>query len=255
MRFMVMHKVDAQMEAGGPPPERIIQEMSALVQRSIKDGVFKDGAGLHRSARRVRLVFEAGRRTVTPGPLEGRNELLASFTMIQADSMDHAIEIATRIAGAIGDGEIEIGPVVEPWDLGKMERPAHAPQRFLLLRKSDPALEAGAGQPAALTRLLEELGREGVVLTAATLAPSKTGARYRKTGGKRVWTDGPFTEAKELIAGFSILELPGLAEARAWTEDYARILGDVEVDVRGVATTWTASDHRDPHRPNFAPES
>src|SRR3954468_18460854 len=107
MRFMVMHKVDAQMEAGGPPPQRIIQEMGAFVQGAIKAGVFKDGAGLHASSRRVRLVFAAGQRTITPGPLEGRNELLASFAMIRADSMDHAIEIATRIAGAIGEGDSE----------------------------------------------------------------------------------------------------------------------------------------------------
>lgn len=235
MRFMVMHKVDAVMEAGGPPPARIVQEMGAYVQGSIKSGVFKDGAGLHPSSRRVRLVFAAGQRTVTPGPLEGRNELLASFAMIKADSMDHAIEIATRIAGVLGDCEIEVGPVVEPWDLGVMEKPARAPLRFLLLRKADPAFEAGAGEPAALTRLLEALGKDGVLQSAATLAPSKAGARYRKTGGKRAWTDGPFTESKELVAGFSIVELPALADARAWAEAYGAILGDNEVDVRVVA--------------------
>src|ERR1700733_4523626 len=177
---MVMHKVDAQMEAGGPPPQRIIQEMGEFVQSAIKSGVFKDGAGLHPSSRRVRLVFGAGRRTITPGPLEGRNELLASFAMIKADSMDHAIEIATRIAGALGDGEIEIGPVVEPWDLGLMERPARAPLRFLLLRKADAAFEAGGSAPAALGSLLDELRRDGALLSSATLAPSAAGARYRK---------------------------------------------------------------------------
>jgi hypothetical protein len=151
--------------------------------------------------------------------------------------MDQAIEIATRIAGAIGDTELEIGPVVEPWDLGVMERPARAPLRFLVLRKADRASEAGAAEPAALTRLLEELGREGVLQTAATLAPSSRGARYRSSGGKRTWTDGPFTESKELVAGFSIVELPALPDAQAWAEAYAAILGDNEVDVRVVAGT------------------
>jgi hypothetical protein len=235
MRFMVMHKVDANMEAGGPPPARIIQEMGQYVQGAIKAGVFKDGAGLHPSSKRVRLVFERGTRTVTPGPLEGRNELLASFAMIKADSTDHAIEIATRFAGVLGDVEIEIGPVVEPWDIGVMPRPADPPKRFLLLRKADRAFEAGAPAPAALTRLVDELTRDGVVISTATLAPSAGGARYRKTGGKRVWTDGPFTESKELVAGFSIIELPSLADARAWAEAYAAILGDNEVDVRPVA--------------------
>src|SRR4051812_33246100 len=113
MRFMVMHKVDAQMEAGGPPSARIIQEMGQLVQGALKSGVFKDGAGLHPSSRRVRLVFEAGKRTITRGPFPGSNELLASFAMVKAASMDHAIELASRAAEVVGDAEIEIGPVVE----------------------------------------------------------------------------------------------------------------------------------------------
>lgn len=235
MRFMVMHKVDAQMEAGGPPSARIIQEMGQLVQGALKSGVFKDGAGLHPSSRRVRLVFEAGQRTVTRGPFPGHNELLASFAMIKAASMEHAIELASRAAAAVGDVEIEIGPVVEPWDLGVMARPADPPLRFLLLRKADLAFEAGAPPPPGLTKLLDELARDGVVLSTATLAPSAKGARYRTTGGKREWTDGPFAESKELVAGFSIVELPSLQDARAWTEAYAAILGDNEVDVREVA--------------------
>jgi hypothetical protein len=232
MRFMIMHKVDAVMEAGGPPPADIIENMGQFVQGAIRAGVFKDGAGLHPSSRRVRLQFAAGRCSVTRGPYPGGNELLAGFAMIKADSIDHAIEIATRIAGASGDGEIEIGPVVEPWDLGLMARPPHAPHRFLLLRKADAGFEAGAPPSAGLAQVLDELARDGVLQSTAALVPSATGARYRKAGGKRVWTDGPFTESKELVAGFSIVELPSLAEARTWAEGYAAILGDNEVDIR-----------------------
>jgi len=235
MRFMVMHKVDASMEAGGPPSQEIIQNMGDYVQKGIRSGVFKDGAGLHRSALRTRLVFHGGQRTVTAGPYPGGNELLASFAMIKATSMDHAIEIATRIAGVLGDVEIEIGPVVEPWDLGLIAKPPHAPQRFLLLRKADRAYEAGVAERPALAQILAELDREGVVLSTATLLPSSSGARYRKTAGKRDWTDGPFTESKELVAGFSIIDVPSLADARTWAEAYADILGDNEVDVRRLA--------------------
>jgi hypothetical protein len=235
MRYMVMHKTDPVMEAGGPPAPGIIENMGSYVQSSIKAGVFKDGAGLHPSSRRVRLEFAGGRRTVTPGPFVGRNELLASFVMVKADSMDHAIEIATRLAGAIGDVELEIGSVVEPWDIGVMAKPAKAPLRVLLLRKADAVYEAGGAAPAALAKVIEELGRDGTLATAATLAPSASGARYKKTAGKRGWTDGPFTESKELVAGFSVIEVPGLADAKKWAEAYADILGDNEVDVREVS--------------------
>src|SRR5512142_250806 len=103
MRFMVMHKVDAHMESGAPPPEGIIEQMGQLVQGEIRAGVFKDGAGLHRSALRVRLAFDGGARTIVRGPYQGSNELLASFAMIKAKSLDDAIEIATRVAQAGGD--------------------------------------------------------------------------------------------------------------------------------------------------------
>jgi hypothetical protein len=236
MRFMVMHKVDAHMEAGEPPPERIIREMGQLVQKEIRAGVFKDGAGLHRSALRVRLEFDGGRRTIVRGPYQGSNELLASFAMIKTKSLDDAIEIATRVATAAGDREIEIGPVVEPWDIGVMAKPAHPPLRFLLLRKASPAYESGAAEPAALKALLDELKRDDVLLSSATLLPSSTGARSRRIGGKRAWTDGPFTESKELVAGYSIVELPSLEFAKTWADGYGDILHDNEIDIRVVAT-------------------
>src|SRR6186713_3283824 len=125
MRYIVMHKVDAQMEAGAPPDQKIIAGMGALVGEGLKSGVFLDGAGLHRSAQRVRLRFTGGKCTVTRGPLKGENELVASLAMIRAKSMDDAIEHAKRYANAVGDVEIEIGPVVEPWDLGIVPKPAN----------------------------------------------------------------------------------------------------------------------------------
>src|SRR3954471_11594279 len=110
MRFIVMHKVDANMEAGGPPSQEIIQQMGALVQGSLKEGVFLNGAGLHRSARRKRLTSKGGEVTVESGPYAGKNELVASLTMLSAPSIDDAVEHARTLAGALGDVEIEVGP-------------------------------------------------------------------------------------------------------------------------------------------------
>ena len=238
MRFMVMHKVDANMEAGGPPNPQIIQSMGALVQQSLKDGVFTTGAGLHRSARRARLQPGGGSVRVTRGPYSGSNELLASFAMIRAGSLEEAIERARELSRVLGDAEVEVGPVVEPWDIGVMPKPEGATNtRFLLLCKGDRGTEGGAELPpeqrAALDRLLGALKAEGVLLLSDRLAPSAAGARLaRGPGGKRTWTDGPFAESKELIAGFSILELPTRADAIAWADRYAAILTESEVDVR-----------------------
>src|SRR5262245_3877058 len=148
MRVMVMHKVDANMEAGRPPTGTLVAEMGALVQESIASGLFVDGAGLHRSARRVRVEFVGGkRRAVVHGPYAGGNELVAQFVMIEAASIEHAVEVSARLGAALGDGEIEIGPVVEPWDLGLATKPEGVPLRFLLLVKGDATYEGGGARP------------------------------------------------------------------------------------------------------------
>jgi hypothetical protein len=236
MRFMVMHKVDAAMEAGERPSEGLIQNMGQLIGRSLKAGIFVDGAGLHRSAQRARVSLDGGKRTVERGPFAGRNELVAGFAHVIAASIDHAIDLATTLAEAAGDREIEIGPVVEPWDLTQKPRPEGAPHRFLLLRKGDAAFEAGAQPPAAMRELLDAWKREGILQSELTLKPSATSKRTRpRAGTKRTWTDGPFTESKELIAGFSLLEVPSMEDALRFSDEYGEILCECEIDIRPVA--------------------
>jgi hypothetical protein len=253
-----MHKVDAHMESGGPPSQDIIEKMGALVHESIQRRIFTTGAGLHRSAKRARLA--RGGQVVTKGPYAGQNELVDSFAMIRAASLEEAIERAREFARVL-DAEVEVGPVVEPWDLGVMPKPAgNSPGRFLLICKGDAATESGASaaRRAKLAELIEALKKEGVLLMSDRLAPSARGARLASashglagdggaSGGagassasasgnkpKRTWVDGPFAESKELIAGFSVLDVPSLADAIAWADRYAAVLGDNEVDVRAL---------------------
>jgi hypothetical protein len=235
MRFMCMHKVDTKMEAGERPAQQLIQEMGQFVGRYLKSGVFKDGAGLHRSAARARVTFVGGKPSVLRGPYAGGNELLASCALISTTSFERAIELAIELGQAAGQREIEVGPVVEGWDLNGSPRPAAAPHRFLLLVKAHAGFEAGELQAADARAVLERWRREGVLESDATLMPSKAGARSKVVGGKRDWFDGPFTESKELVAGFAILEVASLDEVKRICEEYAAILGDNEVDVRQLA--------------------
>jgi hypothetical protein len=93
--------------------------------------------------------------------------------------------------------------------------------RFIALVKATPTSEAG-GAPAP--ELLEEMGRyneelvkAGVLLAGEGLQPSSKGARVQfAPDGKRSVVDGPFTEAKELVAGFWILQVKSKAEAVEW---------------------------------------
>lgn len=236
MRFLVVHKNDAAMEAGDPPDQSIVDGMGALVQEGLRSGVFLNGAGLHRSARRVRLDCRGGECAVTHGPYTGKNELVASVVMLSTRSMDEAIGHAKKLASLLGDIEIEIGPVVEPWDLGMMPKPERqVPERFLFLCKSREVEEldesASRKHRDAVKKLAESL-EDAAILAVETLGPSSLASRL-KSGpkGKRHWVDGPFTESKELIAGFSLIELPDKASALAWADRYAAILHGNEVDV------------------------
>jgi hypothetical protein len=161
------------------------------------------------------------------------------MVMISAPSLDAAVGHAQKLASTLGDVEIEIGPVVEPWDLGMMPKPeGKLPERFLLLTKAtaeDERGDTGAKHAAAVKELSASFQNDAAVLAADSLAPSAKGSRLPPSGkGKRSWVDGPFAESKELIAGFSLLSLPSKADALAWADRYAAILVDCEVDVREV---------------------
>jgi hypothetical protein len=107
---------------------------------------------------------------------------------------------------------------------------------MLLIDKADAASEAGGRSPqqkAALTRLETEMSKAGVLVRSFKLKPSSTAKRLLFRKNTPQITDGPFTESKELIGGFAILELSGMPEALELCCNYAKILGgDLEIDVR-----------------------
>jgi hypothetical protein len=158
--------------------------------------------------------------------------------MLRVPAMEDALRWAERIGEAVGDVEMDVGPVVEPWHLGLMEKPANAPLRVLVTTKADARSESGAKPGAEVQQkvdaLVASMKQAGVFLAAERLEPSARGARLRNFGGKKTWTDGPFAETKELISGFIMVRAASLDEARAFTERYADLIGDNEVDVRLV---------------------
>jgi hypothetical protein len=98
--------------------------------------------------------------------------------------------------------------------------------RYMFIVKGSENLAASGPPPAALIEAVEKLGEEaaknGKMVSFGGLQPTSSGARMRITNGKIVTTDGPFTESKEVIGGFSIFNLASkeeaLEEARRFTE-------------------------------------
>lgn len=239
MRFMMMHKNDPHTEAGEPPPPELVQRMGAFIGEFAQTGKLVDGAGLAGSKTRTRLVFRGGQCTIKHGPYRGEHELPSSTLQLKVTTREEAIGWAERYGKILGDGELELGKVNEPWDIGLMPAPDNAPLQFLLVDKADRATEAGGRTPqqkAALSRLRTEMTKAGVLVRDHHLGPSAGAKRLHFTNNILRVTDGPFAESKELIGGFAVLDLASIDEAVELSKGYAEILGGtLEVDIRPLA--------------------
>jgi hypothetical protein len=255
MRFMIMHKTNAQWEAGAVPSRELIARVGALVGELAKTKVLLGAEGLRPSSEGARLKHAGGKSTISPGPLAGENELPAGLSILRAASLDEAVAWASRQAEVLGEAEIDVRPVTEPWDIGIVPKPAHATtRRYMALRKASAASEAGTPlspeQQAGMARLIAETTSAGVHLATETLAPSRRGRRYKNTGGGVRVTDGPFAESKELIAGYVLISAESLEEAARWAARYLEVVEADEVDLREVeeAPAGSASKGRGPDR-------
>jgi hypothetical protein len=238
MRYVIMHKTDARWEAGAIPSSALIARVQALLGELGKTGALLAGEGLVASSQGVRLKFSGGKRDVVYGPLDGGNELPAAFDIVRAESLDAAIEWASRQAEVLGDVEFDIRPVSEAWDVGIGDKPAHlTTRRYMILRKATAATEAGesptAAERSALSRLIKEVTRTGVEhLATETMRPSARGRRYKNSRNGVTMYDGPFIESKELLGGYVIIDAESLEEAGRWASRYLDVVEADEVDVR-----------------------
>ncbi|HSN73319.1 MAG TPA: YciI family protein [Steroidobacteraceae bacterium] len=111
--------------------------------------------------------------------------------------------------------------------------------RCMILIKANAETEAGVMPSetllAEMGRFNEELVKAGVMLAGEGLHPSARGARVRFSGDRRTVTDGPFTETKELIAGFWLWQVKSLEEAIEWVKRCPNPTGETgEIEIRPV---------------------
>jgi hypothetical protein len=118
--------------------------------------------------------------------------------------------------------------------------------KFMMIVKADRNYEAGVPPDpklmAAIGKLTEEAARAGVLLETGGLLPSSSGARVRVARGKLTVTDGPFTEAKELVGGYAILQAKSREEAIELGKGFMKVHADVlgpsyegELEIRQMA--------------------
>jgi hypothetical protein len=111
--------------------------------------------------------------------------------------------------------------------------------RFMVFIKANKDTEAGVMPSeellAEMGKFNEELVKAGVMLAGEGLHPSSKGARVRFSGDKRTVVDGPFTETKELIAGFWLIQVKSKEEAIEWVKRVPNPTGEEgEIEIRQV---------------------
>lgn len=113
--------------------------------------------------------------------------------------------------------------------------------RYMMLLKIDPSTVPAGGPSEELMeemgKLIEEMTRAGVLLDTGGLRPLEEGTRLRQAGGKQTVLDGPFTEAKEMIGGYALIQAKSQEEAVEWASRFLAIHGDeweIESEIRQV---------------------
>ena len=111
--------------------------------------------------------------------------------------------------------------------------------KVMVLVKATPSSERGELPSqeliTAMMKFNEELVRAGIMLGGDGLKPSSEGVRVRFSGTSRQVVDGPFTETKELVAGFTVIDVKSREEALAWTKRFPNPAidgGEGEIEVR-----------------------
>jgi hypothetical protein len=251
MRFMVLVKADDRSESGAMPDEKILADMATFNEEAVKSGTMLGGDGLQASAKGARVRYDNGKITVTDGPFTEAKELVAGYWIIRAGSLQEAIDWARR--APFQEGEVEIRQLQEIEDFpvdpsekegGWRDKETQARQsagawpkfeakpgklRFIGFVKGDTDTEAGVPPSPelleAMGQLMGEAMKSGKIVGGEGLAPSAKGARIRYSGTKRMVVDGPFTEAKELVAGFALMLVDSKAEAIELGKQFVRVDG------------------------------
>jgi hypothetical protein len=117
--------------------------------------------------------------------------------------------------------------------------------RFMVIVKADKNSEAGVLPDekllAEMGKYNEELAKAGVMLAGEGLHPSSKGARVRLSGSKRTVIDGPFSEVKELVAGFWLLQVKSKEEAIEWVKRCPNPFPGQEAEIE-IRQVFEASD-------------
>ena len=240
MHYMIMRRADQQSETA-----RLAPSESELLFAALKP-----------SQTGVRLALRNGEASVTHGPFSDPAEMIAGFAFVEAPAIEGAVEWLRRWPTADHAIELEIRESGCPGGCAQVVAPEHLNpegKRFAVLLRASQELESEVPVPQQTLDTLDAHNaaeaRKGVLLAADGLRTSARGARVKVAIGSFSVVDGPFTEIKEMIAGFWMIRVPTLNDAVAWAKRNPYPTGPhVDVEIREL---FEASDNIDAFTPDL----
>lgn len=262
-RYMLVVKATPEFEASIFPDEAFNIEAAKFLDEAAKAGALIACDRLRPSSHGTRVTCKEGELIVTDGPFTETRELVAGYCLIRAASLQEATAWAKRMP--FESGIVDVRPLFELSDfpvapaeqpdgwrdqeahLREEAQPARKPgtTRYLGMIKADCKTESGAMPDekafAAMGAFIAEGATSGIFLSGEGLKPTSQAARVTFSGKNRTVTDGPFTESKELIGGYAILQFATRAEALEWTKRFVlvdapyRLNGECECELRVIA--------------------
>jgi len=236
MRFLIVRKADDETEAGARPTRDLIEAMGDYVDTLAAEGRFLAGEGLKPSRQGVRVTFGPGRKAiVVDGPFTETKELVAGFSIIEAGSMEEAVQWVKDwpAEDAGGEARIEIRPIGCPGGLSGFGDPSEndspRPRYMVMLKaneRSETDWDPGAEQLGRMAEANRAGAEAGVLIAGHGLSSSRHAKRVAFARGKATVIDGPFAEIKEMVAGFWVLRVDSIDDAIAWTESFPFPDGD-----------------------------
>lgn len=227
MQYMILRRADKQSESA-----RLSPEESALLFASLKPS---DSA--------VRLTLGDGEPKVTAGPFPDPAEMIAGFAIIDAADRQGAIDWLKRWPATDHPVELEVRESgCHAGCAGVRPADGQHCKRFAVLLRSSDDLENEAPVPqqalATLGAHNDAAVKAGVLIAADGLRTSARGARVKVSKSAFSVVDGPFTEIKEMIAGFWLIGVPSMEDAIAWAKANPYPTGPrVDVEIRELFET------------------
>ena len=116
MKVLGMLRADASSEAGAPPTKDVMERMGAFLEEVTNAGVIVSGEGLRPTKYGKRVSLKDGKFSVVDGPFTESKELVASYALLQVDSMEEAEKWTRRFLEVFGQGQCELRPIIEATD-------------------------------------------------------------------------------------------------------------------------------------------